>query len=212
MLAREGIVPVGVAAVGALVVTYAGALVPASLLWLAAAVLAVVFRDRRPERPAEPLGLLAPVDGVVLRADSVEDPWFKRRALRVRLRPRTPGIVVVRSATEGKVTGYWVARAPFDAPEDCRASAASGSPNCYSFGLVTDEGEETVLALSCVRRFSRFKLDVSPGERAGQGARIGFAYFISYVDVLLPADARVRVGQRDRVRAGETVIASLAPH
>ena len=52
--------------------------------------------------------------------------------------------------------------------------------------------------------------DVGPGNRAGQGRRMGFAYFVAYVDLLLDEDVEVDVEVGQRVSAGESVLASFA--
>ncbi len=180
------------------------ALAPAAL----AAWLAVLFADRRSNAPGEALGVIAPFDGQVLRVDSVEDPWLKRRATRIRVSATWPGVGIVMAPTEGSVTGYWLAGAPFDsgAPAPERPGR---SPSCYAVGLETDEGDQVLVAISSPRPVSRFRLDVSPGERAGQGRRLGFVYFAGYADVLVPRSTRVILEPGAPVRAGESTLGYL---
>ena len=210
MLTREGLFPVGAAAAATVGVGLAAgwlyALAPAALL----AWLALLFADRRSSAPGEALALLSPIGGRVLRVDSVEDPWRRRRATRIRVAATWPGVGVVYAPTEGSVVGYWLAGAPFDAGAPAPAPGRSArSPNCYAIGIRTDEGDEVVVALSSPRTISRFRLDVSPGERAGHGRRVGFVYFAGYVDLLAPISTRVTLEEGAAVRAGESVLGSL---
>ncbi len=65
------------------------------------------------------------------------------------------------------------------------------------------------MALSSPRPVSRFRLDVSPGERAGHGRRVGFVYFAGYADLLVPLSTRLTLEQGAVVRAGESVLGYL---
>jgi len=51
---------------------------------------------------------------------------------------------------------------------------------------------------------------VEPGERIGQGDRIGMIRFGSRVEIYLPAGTRLRIRPGDRVYAGRTVLGELA--
>ena len=55
----------------------------------------------------------------------------------------------------------------------------------------------------------RIVCDLAEGDSVRRGQRVGMIRFGSRVDVFLPADAALRVGPGDRVRAGETVIGVL---
>jgi len=56
----------------------------------------------------------------------------------------------------------------------------------------------------------RIVFDHSPGDSVLRGDRIGLIRYGSRVDVFLPDDATVLVGEGDRVRAGESAIAEFA--
>jgi phosphatidylserine decarboxylase len=56
----------------------------------------------------------------------------------------------------------------------------------------------------------RIVFDHTPGDSVRRGDRIGLIRYGSRVDVFLPDDATVLVDQGDRVRAGESPIASFA--
>ena len=51
---------------------------------------------------------------------------------------------------------------------------------------------------------------ISPGDEVARGERISLIQFGSRVDVYLPLDAKIQVKLNDKVRGGETVIATRA--
>ena len=208
MIAREGVVPVGIAALSAAAVAYFADPAWSIALWALAAFLLFVFRETKPEIPNLPLAVLSPGDGDVVEVTETRDPWLERDALRVRVALGGLGIGVLRSPVEGKVMDYWTSAQPFDEPGTQRASA--GSPNCYSVWVQTDEGDDVVFAVSSLRPISRFKLYTAPGERIGFGKRIGFVYFAHAVDVFMPSGTRRRASTGDAVGAGSSALAELA--
>jgi phosphatidylserine decarboxylase len=56
----------------------------------------------------------------------------------------------------------------------------------------------------------RIVFDHSPGDTVRRGDRIGLIRYGSRVDVFLPADATIQVRVGDRVRAGESTIATFS--
>ena len=91
-----------------------------------------------------------------------------------------------------------------------RACGEDESPDCYAQWLRTDEGEDVVFDISSHFPLSRARFDHAPGERAGHGARSGFFYFASVVDIVLPQDSSVSVAVGDTLDAGESVLAQLS--
>ncbi|MBI1876443.1 MAG: phosphatidylserine decarboxylase family protein [Acidobacteria bacterium] len=55
----------------------------------------------------------------------------------------------------------------------------------------------------------RIRCRIGPGARVATGERFGIMKFGSRVDLFLPPDATLRVRVGDRVRGGETVVATL---
>lgn len=207
MILREGIVPLLATTAAALLVTGTAGWRYALPLWLLLAWLARVYSARRPPVPAEPLGVLAPVTGRVLQVVEQDDPWLERTALRVSLRVGFPGIVPMRSPTEGTVRDTYTRRGVFGAEQ--RPCAGDESPDCYAQWVQTDEGEDVIFALSSHFPLSRARFDHAPGERMGQGELCGFFYGASVADVLMPRGSQIAVSPGDRVLAGESVLASF---
>jgi phosphatidylserine decarboxylase len=179
-----------------------------SLSWVIFALVLFVYFERRPKCPPLPNALVCPMSGHVVSVDSCWDPWSNRTSQRIRINVSLPRVGVVWAPTEGKIEDYWTKAAAFDGPPG--KPGKDDSPNCYAILIRTDEKQDALLSLSSTRSISRFKLDVGPGNRVGQGRRLGFAYFVSYIDLLLdPRDSsEVQVG--DKVLGGESVLATFA--
>ena len=128
------------------------------------------------------------------------DHWLDRDAVVIGIQAHAPGITALRSPTEGKVMDFWTNLGTQE--------LSTRSPTEYAVWLQTDELDDVVMSV-VTRTFSRFKADVAPGERVGQGQRNGFIFFVRRVDVLLPADSSVEVSLGDRVLAGSGVVAML---
>ena len=200
MLAREGLLPVIVLAGTAAAVAFFAQPVWSAPLWLMLLIVIGLFAESPREIPAVPLGVLSPVDGTVRSVGLAADAWLDRDALAVRIEMRLPGITRVRSPTEGKVMDFITNFGARDAPAD--------SPTSYVQWIRTDEDEDASVWIATYRH-SRFKADVSPGERVGQGQPNGFVYFGRQVTVYVPADAHAEVAAGDRVTAGSSVIAKF---
>ena len=216
MVVREGRFPAVVVGVATIAVggiagwawAVPGAAVLGVVLWL--------YFDRRVVEVSQPTLAVAPISGVVTRVDDVEDPWFERRARRVRVRAEFPGVGPLLAPIEAKVVGYDVSDEPFDLDPEVRrqrwpawAPDFASSPNCYAVSVRDEDGDELVFVASSVRPVSRLRLDACPGERVSQGRRYAFAYFVDMVDVLVPAGVPIEVAKGQRVTAGEALFSAL---
>lgn len=208
MIAREGWFPITGFGLVVMVLTVRYGLLWALPGWVLFALLLFVYRYPKRDVPALPLAVVSPVDGRVVTAKKLRDPWLERQALCIGIRMNAPGITPIRSPTEGKVMEFWAQPSTCfsTAPESDEADATVG---CYALWVRTDEGDDMVMAVSAHHSFSRFKSDVAPGERVGQGHRIAFIYLGSQVDVLLPPATRSHVSEGQRTLAGCGVIATF---
>ena len=55
----------------------------------------------------------------------------------------------------------------------------------------------------------RIVFDKKEGDEVVRGERVGMIKFGSRVDMFFPADAVIKVGMRDKVKVGMTVVAEL---
>ncbi len=158
-------------------------------------VVAFYCRDTPRSIPAEPLAVVAPVDGRVIEAGRANDPFLNRPALRVSIRVNWWSTYLLRSPVEGTVlelAGEVVARQ--------RAVAS---------WIRTDEGEELVMAVVRGSMFGSRPCRGEYGERVGQGRCCGTRRLCRRVDLYLPVGTRADVRVGSRVRAGASVLAKL---
>lgn len=148
----------------------------AALPALLGVLAAVKFRDPDREAPADALGVLSPVDGVVTAVDRDAD------GQRVQLRVAMFSPYLLRAPTEGRI---------HDAG--------------HGLSIRTDEGEEVVLRLRGPRWLPSAAV-LGYGERVGHGQRCGLLRAARCAEIWLPDDADLLVRRGARVRAGETAL------
>jgi phosphatidylserine decarboxylase len=170
---------------------------PPAGLALAAGAVAVALFYRDPERtPPDEAGVLAPCDGHVSVVREEEG------RLRVGTFMSPLDVHVVRAPTRAYVEsashdpgGHW--------PAFSKASERN-----ERLTLAMGDHDVTLIAGALARRITAY---VGPGDTVERGDRVGHVAFGSRTDVLLPPSydrADLRVAEGDRVRAGETVIAT----
>lgn len=208
MILREGVAPLAVTTVSAVIVASAVGVAQSIVLWVLLAWLMRVYWEHRPIVPAQPKGVLSPVQGRVVSVEPYRDPWLDRPVLRIRVDVSFPGIVPLRCPIEAKVMDLYTRIGAFGAEQ--RACGLDESPDCYAQWLQTDEEEDVVFAISSHFPLSRARFDQAPGERVGQGARCGFIYFASVVDILIPQSSVISVRVGEPVDAGESVLAQVS--
>ena len=206
MVLREGTWPLAATLAGAALATWLGGLWAGVPLWLLAGILLLVFHGREPPPAGHPLSVLSPVDGVVSSVSVRREPWLEGEHLGIRVSLTFPGVAVLRSPTEGRVVDFQIPSRKGHEGDGRRR----GSPVLYVVRLCTDEGVGVTWALRAVRIVSRLRLEVSPGERVGQGRRAGFVYFGRHAEVLVPTDSQATVKPGQAVRAGVSILAELA--
>jgi phosphatidylserine decarboxylase len=177
----------------------------AALGLLLAGFMAFFFRDPERTPPTETGAILAPADGRVTEVrDGVRDPFVgPARQLSIFLSPLD--VHVNRSPIAGEVVSVEHRPGRFLPAYRSEASEAN---------------ERTTLAIQGVRMrlvvrqiagilARRVVCRVRAGDRLQPGERFGIIKFGSRLDVVVPADVRVRVRPGDRVRAGETILGVL---
>lgn len=154
-------------------------------------VMLVFFYEPGRVVPSKPRGILAPVDGVVVHRRECYDPVLHREAIRVLIRVDVWGAYCLRAPLEGVV------------------NAVPGRPNRKLSLIRTDEGDEVVVRPSRGSMFGARPVWVTFGERVGQGRRCGVRRGALEIEMLLPPTVRVEVELGRRVKAGESLIATI---
>ncbi|MDT9594352.1 phosphatidylserine decarboxylase [Nocardioides zeae] len=165
-------------------------------LGLAGAVTAF-FRD--PERRPAGDGFLAPADGLVRKVELRDGRWFVSTYLALYNVHVTRVPVAARVLTQRHVEGEHKLAFADDAHVNER----------LEWTLATPHGELEMVEFSgaAARRIMPY---VGPGASVVRGERVSLIRFGSRVDLLLPEGVEPAVAEGVRVRAGETVIATVA--
>jgi len=193
-----------------------GALVPALALafilpWLAAVFAALAlfmlyfFRD--PERvvPAQAGQVVAPADGRVLvagEAEAAAAPPGSWKQISIFLSPLD--VHINRIPIDGRVSRVQYTPGRFLAayrPESARENERNEVYIERDGGTLVCRQVVGVLARRLVCR-------VAPGASVRTGERFGLMKFGSRIDLYLPPRSTLRVAVGDRVRGGETVVAT----
>lgn len=207
LLAREGWVHVLIVVAAAVLVQgYAGVWFAAPL-WVALIFVLQFFRDPPRAIPDAPRLIVCPADGKVISVGVVEDPYLKRRALRISVFMNVFNVHSNRMPVAGTVQEIWYHRGKFlNAALD--KSSEQNERNAVWIRTGDDRDVVVVQVAGLIAR--RILCYVVPKQAVERGMRYGFIRFGSRVDVYLPAETRSRVGLGDRVKGGADVVAELA--
>lgn len=200
-IASEGIIPVATLAVLVPVVLRFGdwymALPVLGLLVYAG----LIFRDPRRAVSAVPLGVVSPVDGVIVDVGLTDKSALNGEAHKVIVRVNSFGTYTARSPVEGKIMEF--------GKETRSGWRRPATPGLW---IRTDEGDDVVL------KFHGYRFALAPqsiarfGERMGQGQRCAYLRLTKFAEVQFTVNGRLLVQPGDPVVAGETVLAKLPHH
>jgi phosphatidylserine decarboxylase len=196
---------VAIAALPSLALLAAHVSAPGYVLLILPIGIALFFRDPERTPPSGDDLVLSPADGTVIFAGvgaAGETPAGQWQQVTIFLSPldvhinRTPVSGIVRRVDYRKGTFKPAFR------HDAHANEQSE--------IWFDHGGQSVVARQVVGAMARRVVcRLRPGEQVAAGARLGLMKFGSRMDVFLPLTASLRVVARQRVRGGETIIATL---
>ena len=181
---------------------------PVGVLLMALGVFALFF-FRNPRRICAfgPNTACAPADGKVIKVCPAPSEMVQRELPKqISIFMSVFNVHVNRAAIDGTLTEYSYNKGrKFSAFKD-KASLENEQ------NLSVWDGPRGRVALKQIAGLvaRRIVFDHSPGDSILRGDRIGLIRYGSRVDVFLPDDATVLVGEGDRVRAGESAIAEFA--
>lgn len=196
-----------------------GLLVVAGLLWqltgskgigVVPLILAVFFlwffRDPSRRIPSGPGEIVSPGDGKVTEAEWIETPDGSR--LRISIFLSVFDVHVNRSPIEGTVTAV-------NHKEGLFLNAMRADSNVLNEQnvVVIEHGDCSIQVKQIAGLLARrIVCTVKVGDHLQRGQRFGLIKFGSRVDVLMPADANLRVRRGDRVRRGSSILAVVPTH
>jgi phosphatidylserine decarboxylase len=175
--------------------------------WVLAFFFAQFFRD--PERTIPSgIGLIvSPGDGRVTETALIETPGGDRQRISIFL--SVFNVHVNRAPISGVLSRVYYQKGKYLNAMN-PSSADRNEQNVVTVkGLGKDEGIEVVFKQIAGLLARRIVFNFKAGDRVERGQRVGLIKFGSRVDVILPADAVLRVKVGDNVIGGATVLAEI---
>jgi len=172
---------------------------PAMILTL---VIMRFYYDPGRDLPSFPLGIMSPVDGTVVDADILHDPFLDRTAQCIRIQSDLFGVYHGRSPTEGKMMEYWPALS-----EDKQEYTKEDTRGVL--WIRTDEGDDIIVVVRGKSGWGQVRCKIQAGERAGQARRCGRFPARSVIDILVDDKTFIEATPGQRVKAGVDRIASF---
>lgn len=199
---------IAIAAIPASVSAWTGPPSLAIFLLLLPIGVALFFRDPQRDPPRDRDLVLAPADGSVLHAGPArpeEAPPGTWQQVSIFL--SLLDVHINRTPVAGRVL-----RVDYHPGRFLPAFRPDAYKNEHSEIWVDAGGSVVVVVRQIVGVLARRVVcRVKPGDELPPGERIGLMKFGSRMDVFLPREATLMVQKGSRVRAGETIIARLAP-
>jgi phosphatidylserine decarboxylase len=174
--------------------------------WAATAFILQFFRDPPRAVPADPAAVVAPADGRIVEVGEAEDPFLKRKALKVSVFMNVFNVHSNRSPVDGVVKDRWYHGGAF---VNAALDKASLSNERNALWIQRDDGRDFTCVQVAGLIARRILCYVEPSARLARGQRFGFIRFGSRVDLYLPVDAEVRASIGEKVYAAQTVLAWL---
>lgn len=206
-VAREGYPFIGCLAFVTLFFALISWPLPAWVCFIATLFSLAFFRD--PERfiPPGENDLVSPADGRIIISEKVEDHTFLNGdAYKISIFMNVFNVHVNRSPLSGEVKDILYRPGKFYSAD----SERGGLQNEYcGIVLTSDSGSKIAFVQIAGLIARRIVCWLEPGDKIKKGMRFGLIRFGSRVDLYLPenSDILVKVGQK--VRAGETILASI---
>ncbi|MFB3896534.1 MAG: phosphatidylserine decarboxylase family protein [bacterium] len=180
------------------------------LWWLSIVAIAIlgfiIFFFRDPVRVIPPLeqAIVSAADGTVVDiAEVYEDKYLNQPVQRVSIFLSIFDVHVNRSPMKGEVKYLQYQPGRFK-------NAMSGKSSQYNeHNLVgIENGESRILVKQIAGMIARrIVCSCDIGDTISTGDKIGLIKFGSRVEIFLPLDAKLQVKLKDKVKAGETIIA-----
>ena len=193
----------GLAAVAAILWKLTGSYSLCAIPLVLAAFFLWFFRDPSRRIPTEPGQIVSPADGVVTEAEWIETVSGSRLRLSIFLnvfdvhvnRSPVSGTVKVMEFREG---GFMNAMKP-----------ESVLTNEQALVVIDAGGYEVGYKQIAGLLARRIVCTVKVGDKVERGQRVGLIKFGSRVDVLMPAEANLKVKMGSRVKGGTTILAEI---
>jgi phosphatidylserine decarboxylase len=170
---------------------------------LLAAFFLWFFRDPRRTIPSDPGLIVSPGDGLVTETVTISTPEGPRQRISIFL--SVFNVHVNRSPIGGVLS-----RVKYQKGEYLNAmNPASADRNEQNAVTVKGEMFEVTFKQIAGLLARRIVFNFAEGDRVERGQRVGLIKFGSRVDVVVPAEAALRVKVGDKVKGGASVLAAM---
>jgi phosphatidylserine decarboxylase len=207
-VAREALpfaVPLGLLAVAAIALGWHSVGVIFALLL--AYVLAFFRNPLRTPSSSQPDAIISPADGVVVACGPTgDDGGVGTPAVRIAVFMSLFDVHINWAPCAGTITAAEHIPGRFLNAMDDKSSAENERKVLL---VERPDGRRLLVRLVAGLVARRIVSPLEVGDTVAAGEKIGLIRFGSRVEVVLPADAELRVARGDRVRGGETVLAIL---
>jgi len=215
-IAIEGFTYLGILAF----LAWAAAIIGFTVLSFIFAVLAVItlffFRDPEREIPEEEDSIVSPADGTVIKIEEAyERDFLGEQMTRVSISLALYDCHINRVPVRGKVTGTKYTPGSFNIAHmpswifSEGMKRKSDDNERFSTLIETGDGEKIVITQIAGFLARRIVSYADLDMKFKKGERYGMIKFGSRVDVYIPKDCTIEVGEGERVKAGESIIAWL---
>lgn len=165
------------------------------------------FRDPNRNIPKNPFAVLSPADGTVSEiVKEKEEEYFQKQVQRISIFLSVFNVHVNRSPLAGRVDYFAYRTGKFLAAFKPEASADNEQT---VIGMVDERGHKILFKQIAGLIARRIVCNLREGKTVAAGQRIGLIRYGSRMDIFLPMDAKVLVKKGQRVKAGETVLATF---
>jgi phosphatidylserine decarboxylase len=170
---------------------------------LLAAFFLWFFRDPQRTIPSDPGLIVSPGDGLVTETVTISTPEGPRQRISVFL--NVFNVHVNRSPIGGVLR-----RVQYQKGEYLNAmNPASADRNEQNAVTVKGEGFEVTFKQIAGLLARRIVFNFAEGDTVERGQRVGLIKFGSRVDVIVPAEAALKVKVGEKVKGGESVLAAM---
>ena len=170
---------------------------------LLAAFFLWFFRDPERTIPMEPGLIVSPGDGLVTEAVAISTPEGPRQRISIFL--SVFNVHVNRSPIAGVLTSVRYQKGQYLNA----MNPASADRNEQNIATVRGEGIEVTFMQIAGLLARHIVFSLREGDAVARGQRVGLIKFGSRVNVILPADAELRVKVGQRVKGGASVLAAM---
>ena len=165
------------------------------------------FRDPHRIGSEHHVDVLSPADGTVVQIKDIADgSVWPGLTTQVSIFMSVFDIHVNRAPISGKIIHY-----RYNPGKKIAAFAEKSSTENEQNLIVIEDKHGATLAFKQIAGLlaRRIVFDKKQGDEVVRGERVGMIKFGSRVDMFFPADAVIRVGMRDKVKVGLTIVAEL---